>query len=206
MLESDIEPDNIRSYQFKVPEYLMGTNHKKGVLHVEATLCFRFEPIEHNQLAYCPIHIAFGVFRNLVLEDNYEEKYVNKNKEEAKRTKGKGLNLNSADEIAFAESWSQDYYYKPKLLSNAQKMIFNISKKALNEEKCIFKIAVNSRVHKLLQPYEAARYKKPNPFSLVITISEIPFGGNNTWQLYEQLTALNELEPILSADAFAELD
>lgn len=205
VLESEIEPDKIRSYDLEVPEYLLGRERKNGVLHVEATLCFSCDPIAHNHLAYLPIHIAFGVFRNLVLEEYNQTDIVNDDGEIETKIVATGINHNAASNIKFAESWSQDYYFRPKLLSNAQKVVFNISKKALEDEKCKFKISMQCKLHKLLASWQKAAYQHPHPFSLVISIQENPAKGQTTGRLYDELVALNELVAVTDADAFAEL-
>ncbi|MDZ4759432.1 MAG: hypothetical protein SGJ10_15005 [Bacteroidota bacterium] len=69
ILEDDIHPDNIQSYPIQIPKYLIDIDQTSSLLKVKATLCFKFEPLKHHYLAYNPLHISFGVFRNKPLED-----------------------------------------------------------------------------------------------------------------------------------------
>ena len=112
------------------------------------------------------------------------------------------------ENIKFKASWAQDYYYKPKMLSNAQKMSFVISKKELLEETNCFKIAVNSKFHKLLSVNQMLNYSGDNPFSLVITLKENPIKGANTGRLYDELIAINTTEAfaIAGLEGEAELE
>lgn len=199
ILEDSINLEEIKSYELIIPKYLLQVNRKNSVLHVDATLCFKFLPVGHNHLAYCPLHIAFGVFRNLPLEE-----YKQIIEDEKSKTVAVGINDNSTKNYVFNESWSQDYYYKAKMLSNAQKVSFNISKKTLVEEDCKLKIAVNAKLHRLLSPYQKRNYEGAHPFSIVFTIRENPIKGRNTNKLYAELEALNELQAIAVSDLEAE--
>jgi hypothetical protein len=198
ILEDSISPKKIKSYALKLPEYLLNVDRQNGVLHIDATLCFKFKPIPHNQLAYCPIHISFGIFRNLALEEfeiNEDGKQI-----------PIGLNGNTTDNYVFSESWAQDYYYKAKMLSNSQKLSFNISKKVLQEENCTLKIALNAVLHKLLSPAIKENYNMEYPFSIVFSIRENPIKGANTNRLYNELLALNQAEPLIVIDADLEAE
>src|SRR5689334_20986148 len=70
-----------------------------------------------------------------------------------------GINNNETSNFVFSESWSQDYYFKPKMLSNTQKISFSISKKVLLEENCVLKIAVNAKLHKLLSELDKSKLR-----------------------------------------------
>ena len=206
VLESDIEPDKIRSYELIVPDYLLDINRKLGVLHVEATLCFSFVPVAHNQLAYCPLHISFGIFRNLALEASEQQEKTNQNGETVMKSVSTGINNNTVEKIGAGESWSQDYYYRHKLLSNAQKISFNLQKQVLRDENCRLKISLQCKLHRLLPAYQQALYPGPHPFSLVISLSEIPVAKQTTPYLYEQVVDLNDLQIIADGDAIAEVE
>jgi hypothetical protein len=70
----------------------------------------------------------------------------------------------------------------------------------LIEEKRIFKIAVLSKVHKLLNQADATKYNRPQPFSLVITVKENPIKNKNTGRLYNEMLKINALEVINDID------
>ena len=89
-------------------------------------------------MAYCPFHISFGVFRNIDLELNEQD--------ESGKIIKKGLNGGLANYV-FKESWSEDYYFKAKILSNCHKVRFVFSKKDLINDNCKFKIGIRLRFH-----------------------------------------------------------
>ena len=193
VLEDTIIPGEIKSYPIELPEYLLERDRQTGLVAVEATLCFKFEPIKNNQVAYCPLQVAFGIFKNVPLEE-YEMD------EDGRITASLGINDNTTAHYVFSQSWSQDYYYKAKMLSNAQKIRFTISKKVLIEESRIFKIAVLSRLHKLLDPAATAKYNRALSFSLVITVKENPVKRENSGLLYDEMLRINSLEVINDID------
>jgi hypothetical protein len=58
----------------RVPDYLKQVRKDRGLLKFTITLCFSFLPDKDNQLAYCPVFVAFSVFRNatpLEIKDHY---------------------------------------------------------------------------------------------------------------------------------------
>lgn len=196
ILEDAIAPEQIKSFQFTVPQYLLHVDRQNSLLQINATLCFKFNPLKNHQLAYCPIHIAFGVFRDKPLQPT----------DALGNPTYTGLNGNSMVNIKFKESWSQDYYYKSKMLSNSQKLSFTISKKVLQEENCKLKIAVNAKFHKLLNAVQKDTYNVNHPFSLVITIKENPIKNSNTNRLYNDLLAVNNLSALATVDIDLEAE
>jgi len=71
ILEDSIQSGEQKIYPVNFPDYLISTNLGKtnGILKVTATLCFSFLPLQHNQLTYCPLHMAFSVFKNHSSDD-----------------------------------------------------------------------------------------------------------------------------------------
>jgi hypothetical protein len=199
ILEDSILPDSIMSYPILIPQYLLDLNRSNALLKVKATLCFKFEPLKHHYLAYCPLHVAFGVFRNKELEEyGFNEKG---------EKISLGINNNKTSNFVFSESWSQDYYFKAKMLSNTQRINFSISKKVLLEEECVLKIAVNAKLHKLLNELDMSKLKNEKiPFSIVFTIEENTVNKTQTGKLYDELVAINELEAFNTADATLEAE
>lgn len=202
ILEDSIKIQSIQSYVLKIPEYLasLGSSSNKrrtSVLYVDATLCFRFKPLSGNHLAYCPLHIAFGVFKNLPL-DEYESRETPK----GDKTIAVGINGNNTASFSFNQSWSQDYYWKSKMLSNTQKVSFTIFKETIIQENYRLKIAVNAKLHRQISPYKKANYEEnEHPFSIVFTIREKKFGKTpTTGNLYDELTQLNSLEMMAMND------
>ena len=199
ILEDAILPENIMLFPINIPKYLIELNHAKGVLDVKATLCFKFEPLKHHHIAYCPIHLAFGFFKNKELEE-----YI---KDESGKIVPLGINNNKSGAISFSEPWSQDYYYKAKMLSNTQQMSFTVLKKVLIEEDYCLKIAVNAKLHKLLNDLDKSKLKDTQiPFSIVFTIEEKSFQNIHTGRLYDELVSINDLEIINTIDATLEAE
>lgn len=199
ILEDSILPESIKSYPIVIPKYLLDLNRSNALLKVKATLCFKFEPLKHHYLAYCPLHIGFGVFRNKALEEyGFDEKG---------ETISLGINNNKTSNFVFSESWSQDYYFKAKMLSNSQRINFPISKKVLIEEDCVLKIAVNAKLHKLLNELDKSKLRTQSiPFSIVFTIEENTVKNTQSGKLYDELIAENNLEAINTADATLEAE
>ena len=199
ILDDKIEPEEIKSYPIIIPPYLLESNRKNSLLTVKATLCFKFEPLKNHHLAYCPFHVAFGVFRNLPLQEYGRDKLGN--------LISVGINDNKTENFKFAESWSQDYYFKAKMLTNTQKISFSISKKVLEEEKCKLKIVINAKLHKLLSELDKSKLKETAiPFSIVFTIAESPVKKENTNRLYGELIACNNLEALNISEADLEAE
>ncbi|MEZ4991917.1 MAG: S8 family peptidase [Saprospiraceae bacterium] len=178
--EDDITLGHHKVIPIRVPDYLLESN-SKNVLELSATLCFKIDPILDNHLGYCPIHISFGIFRNRQISD----------------MPVKDLKLKSA------ASWSEDYYFKAKLLSNVQKLKVNISKENIRQEENQFRIAVRAKENKILPDRMLDKYRKiSHQFSLVIKIKEL--GKNPSGKLYSEMQAINHLQAI--TDIELEID
>lgn len=194
ILEDQISPGEIKSFPINIPQYLLSVERTNSLLEFNVSLCFSFQPLLNNQIAYCPLNISFGIFKNLPLEAEDE------NGEQI------GLNGNSSSNVKFRQSWSQDYYWKIKLLSNCQKQAFTVSKSNIQNEANTFKLAIKCEVHKLLPNYIKSSYSGQHKFSIVISIKENPIKGENTNQLYNEMIAVNSLELISELEAEAELE
>jgi len=190
ILEDKIENDKIKIYPVHFPQYLieeaLGKNN--SILKCSVTLCFSFKPIQHNQLSYNPIHMAFGFFRDHT---------------------GDQINAKKKDcdsHIKSTLNWSQSGRHKSKPIpySNCQKMNFLIDVKNLTEESCTLKLAVQSRLTAQLLQSDSTHYPVEYPFSLVINIEEN--FKLQTGRLYEELVLINELEVIADASAEAVLE
>jgi hypothetical protein len=191
IIEDNIIPETIKSYSLKFPNYLMELLNKKSIIKIKTTLCFKFNPIYHNQFTYCPIHLAFGYFNDKELDI---------------------INNSEVKDVKLKDSWSQDYYFKRKVLSNVQKTEFNLTKtflkKNINEYgEIVVKIAINSKLHKLLNDIDKVRLKdKAINFSLVISIEELPHKNTYSGKLYEEMKLINNLEVINNLDSDLEAE
>jgi len=190
ILEDSIENDKMKIYPVHFPAYLIekALGRSSGILKCTATLCFSFLPIQHNQLSYNPIHMAFGFFKD------HTGAQIN------------AANKNWDSHIKSTLGWSQNGRdrSKPIPYSNCQKMEFLIDVKNLKKEDCTFKLAVHSKLTAQLLPSDVDRYPTEYPFSLVINIEE-KF-EHHTGRLYDELVLINELEVIADASAEAVLE
>lgn len=184
LIEDTIKPDELKTFSLKLPNYFLGLSKTRGIIDVKATLCFKFKPISRSRLTYCPVHIGFGVFKDKEIAE---------------------MNKMAVKDYKFGPSWSQDYYYKPKMLSNVQTLNFNIPYSALVSENCSFQIAVQCRLHKLLTEAQKQGYKDAHDFSLVITVRDLTSNLNHGNSLYQELINLNELEVLNNLDLDAEV-
>lgn len=213
ILEDSIKPETIKCFSLTLPPYLLELTNTQSIIEFTSTLCFSFSPIIKSQFTYCPIHMAFGFFDNLPLESYKTNKFgeilknINGSPQESY-----GINYNSMNKIKLKNSWSQDYFYKPKVLSNSQKITFKLTKKFLKKNidingNIVVKLAVNCKNHKLLDQLEKSKLSEnPVKFSIVTTIDEIPYKGYSSNRLYEEMKLINNLEIInnLEQDIQAE--
>lgn len=100
-------------------------------------------------------------------------------------------------------SWSEDYYFKAKLLSNVQKVKVNISKENIRQENNQFLLAIRSKANKILPERLQEKYQRmDHNFSVAIKIKEL--GKSPTGRLYSEMHAINELRAITTIDLEAE--
>ena len=188
ILEDVINPGFIKSYSLHIPEYLNDSLKEQSLLTFSSTLCFKFNPKSNNQLLYCPIHIGYTICKNLPLDSDNELK-IN----------GSGstnIKINTTE----AGNWSQDLYYKSKIVSNVQKTKFSVSKTNIVNEENTFKVAINCAFQKLLSEADKEQYNNEIQFSLVINIKQNPKKGEILNDLYDELEAINTLEPIIEIE------
>jgi hypothetical protein len=202
ILEDEIRPDRIKSYDVNIPEYLLRKENASTVLDIKITLCFSFNPVLNNQMAYCPIHIGFGLFKNLPLNATRSVP----DEDGVEILESVGLNGNKTDNIRIknGQSWSEDYYFKMKLLSNTQQLELVYNKADITSNENRFKLAINCLRHKLLSPGQRESYNTAHPFSIVVNVKERPLRGVFAGNLYSELVAINSLEAVADLEAEAE--
>jgi hypothetical protein len=187
LIEDKISPEEFKSYPINFPEYLRleDLGKKRGILKITATLCFSFKPVLNNQLAYCPIHMAFSFYRNQNGEQIQEVERVIKSK----------LKTNL--------SWSQNGRNKtnPVPYSNSQKIEFPVNVNELIDETGTFKLAINCRICPQLLETTIAEYNHPHNFSIAIRIDDNISKPALRGRLYSEMEQINDLDSILSADA-----
>jgi Subtilase family len=188
LLENEIRHKDLIAFPIALPDYLKRVAKTKGLLKVTATLCFSFSPEKDNQLAYCPVFMAFTFFRNKTLEQiktNYKEALLR-------------------------NRWSQDGYAqsKPILYSNVQKINFTISRNDIVDEDGLIKVAVHCMVSPQIKATledRRNRITEFHKFSIAVTIEENQTERNLTNQLYNEIIAINQIENIGTIDLEADL-
>lgn len=190
LLEDEVEPEQVKIFPINFPKYLLEDDlgKKNGILKVTATLCFSFEPLLNNQLAYCPVHIGFNFFKNQT---------------------GQQIQAREGDVKSLLKSdlrWSQSARHvgKPIPYSNTQKISFLVNLQDLINEESTFKLALNCRINPQLLPGTEAPYNKAHAFSLVITIEEKLKEDKLTGKLYSEMLLCNSIENIAGIDLEAE--
>ena len=187
IIEGTILPGEVNIYPIYFPDYLIGLSKNNALLKVNATLCFSVDPLLAHHLAYCPVHISFGLFRN---QDGGD---IQSPEEEIKSKIGAG------------PSWSQNgrYSSKPVPYSNVQKRSYNIGRDLLGDERMTLKLAVNCKVNPQLLPGTESQYVGPFAFSIAITFEENLPESKRSGLLYDEMIASNEIINIAGADGEA---
>jgi len=190
ILEDSIVNESQKIYPINFPNYLITEKlgKRRGILKVTATLCFSFKPLRHNQLSYCPIHLAFCVFKN------HTSDQINAKVDELESKLKAGL------------TWSQSGRHKSKPVpySNSQKLQFNVNVEDLVNEKLTFNLAVQARLSSQILKSELDSYDKEFEFSLVLRIDENLRVPKN--KLYDEIFAVNNLEVLTSLDAEGDIE
>lgn len=213
VIEDVIKADTQQITTIKLPEYLQGKD-KDQVLSVSATLCYKFNPVFENQLAYNPLHIAFKFTKQL--DDDVEESlnisvdnqhsYYSQFYEKSMDHKDKLKVRNKIRGIKASDfSWSEDFFpVNNRLLSNVQKKTFNLQKKDLVKADNTIALLIRATLKdeaidpEFLNSIEA----KQNKFSLVISITEKDPDNENS--LIDKLININTCSNIVELDT--ELD
>jgi hypothetical protein len=175
-----------------------------GLLRFEITVCYSFKPINNNHIAYCPININCGVFKNVPLE-YYEEEKI---KGGRKRKVYKGITGAKKEYYAFNGGWSQyqDGMDKSKMLSNVQNLKFYAKRTdIINEENC-FKIAIGSHFHTLLPEFVTDILPQEYDVSIVIRITDGQNKSDLKGKLYDEIKLINELDVVASSSLEGDLE
>ena len=213
VIEESIKVNCHKGLILKLPQYLkeLSETESKNTLMISATLCYSFNPIFNNSLAYNPVHVSFALFkpvdnglsRSIDIIAGYTSDQKKKNPEEKKVSEWSVKERKFRSDI----NWSEDYSpTESKPFSNTQKLSFNIRIKDLltieNELNLVIRCTTKSNIDQLtLDRIKATEHK----FSLVIRIEEKEIDGNLSGRLYDELQLINTLEAIVVADLEAEV-
>lgn len=192
VVEEEIYPDEMKVIPLNFPAYLTKDDLGKrvGILQLTATLCFSFEPVPNNHLGYCPLQMAFAIYRN-----NSGENILKSENEE-----------NGGVKTKLKKGWSQDNRWKssPIPASNTQKIQFPISVKDLEAENSTFKLAVHCLINS--QVLSTDKYNTTHPFSMAITVEENLNEARQTGKLYAEMLSVNEIDNIARVEGEAEVE
>jgi hypothetical protein len=193
-VEDEISPEEIKIFPINFPAYLteIDLGKTRGLLNITATLCFSFIPVLNNHLGYCPVQIAFSIFRNHTAEEIIKSENEEKGGIRSKLKSG----------------WSQNNRFKSKPIpaANTQKIHFPVSVKDLEEEGSTFKLAIHCLINSQLLPGAADKYDHPHQFSIAVSIEENLPVARQTGRLYSEIIAVNEVENIINIEPEAEAE
>lgn len=187
LIEEEIELKTLTVIPLNFPEYLskQDLGKKNGIVGLSITLCYSFRPILNHQLGYCPLHIAFGMFKNHTAEQiRGAQKKV--------KSKLKGTSM-----------WSQNArdVSKPIPFTNTHKWLLPVNVEDLTNEDNTFKLGVICGLSQQILQNTAGAYKGKHKYSIVITIEETLKEEHLTGQLYDEFSAVNFLVPDMDADS-----
>ena len=211
----------IKSYKvvnINIPEYLINYSKPSFILNIEATLCYKFDPVWGNQLSYNPLHISFN-FANSTINDDpervsqflsnskdpYFEAFYPENLPPVKKAEARAKTLGIKGKL---ESWSEDFYPPAtKPFSNVQAQEIKMTKEEIVKVENQISLAIRC-THKPDLDIKTLDYLLYNEhdFSIVLKISEKPNDELKEYSLYDQLVACNTLEIVGSLEADVEID
>jgi hypothetical protein len=185
IIEDAIDLEEVKVIPLNLPAYIGDSGNR---LKVTLTLAYSFLPVKDNHLNYLPLHISFGLFKPVeadVIGNNDAKDY----------------------RIKSAISWSEDFFgVENRLFSNTQKISFNLQPKDVKELGGVVSLAIRCTGKKEIPETDKAHLKNTShPFSLIITITEIP-EAKASGRLYAELININTVEAIAEAESGAEID
>lgn len=190
LIEEEIELGTLTVIPLNFPEYLskQDLGKKNGIVGLSITLCYSFRPILNHQLGYCPLHIAFGMFKNHTSE----------------QIQGTQEGVNS--KLKGSAMWSQNArnVSKPIPFSNTHKWFLPVNVDDLINEDNTFKLGVICGLSQQILQNATDAYQGKHKYSIVITIEETLKEDYLTGQLYDEFSAVNFLVPDMDADSLQD--
>ncbi len=175
IIEDEIKLEEFKSIQLNLPKYILETQNK---LSITATLCYSFLPVRNNHLAYCPLQITLGCFKN-----NSVTSLANDNIKD--------------NQIKSVVSWSDDFFgVENRVFSNAQKIEFTLSVDKIKELDNSLAIAIKCTGKKEIETVNLSNLKNTqHKFSVVLSVSELPI-NKAEGKLYNEMILINTVEAI----------
>lgn len=216
VIQDTIAISSHKVVNLNLPAYLKEYNKKKHIVELKATLCYKFPPAWNNHLGYNPLHISFNFVRSVaknnplrtaeIVSDRNDRFY----KQHTRNLVGqKEINKARKEVLGIKtklESWSEDFYPpSSKPFSNTQQLLLKITVEELEKIQSQLSIAVRCTYKKdvgrdLVQTLQMSSH----PFSIVLTIGEKENDELGAYDLYDELSACNELESLAAIDLEAE--
>lgn len=217
LLQDTIAVKSYKVVHINIPEYLLNYSKTSYILNVEATLCYKFNPVWGNQLAYNPLHISFN-FANSTIADNperasqflsntedpYFDEYYPAGLDPSKKSEARLKALGIKGKMG---PWSEDFYPPAtKPFSNVQTLEIKINKEEILKVENQICLAIRC-THKLELDNETLNYliDSLHEFSISIRITEKQNSELTEFSLYDELIACNDLEVIGTLDLDGEL-
>lgn len=185
IIEDEIGVGEIIVMPVNLPPGLKQSGNK---LQCKISLCYSFLPVRENQLNYLPLHMSFGLVKNMDVDTIAQS----------------GQDIYG---IKKGFSWSEDHHgIENRIFSNAQSMVYSLQPGDLNNVGDSVAIAVRCLVKKDISvTHLNALEEKSHAFSLVATFKELMENSAESG-LYAQMAAINEVRIIAIGDVSGEAD
>lgn len=192
VIEDLIQFDSYKVINLNIPTYLYNHPNKQKALIINATICYKFDPIFGNSMSYIPLHISFNIGNSMNQND------PKANAEEYSKRRAKDNNDRMAIKSKFS-SWSDDFFpANTKLFSNVQKMKMNLT--AENLQHIDGQMAIIFRCTGRETPALSAQLNIAHPFSFIFTIEEVPSNELAQENLYDEICLNNTVENIVNLE------
>jgi hypothetical protein len=209
----------LKSYKvinLNIPKYLLDYSKSRPLLHLKATLCYKFPPVWNNHLGYNPLHISFNFIKSVKSDDPVNTAAIIADKDhqffnaftsgitdpkEITKAKNEALGIKKV-----IQSWSEDFYPPAtKPFSNTQQLELNINKAEIEKVnrqisvvvRCTYKTDIDRELLVRLQ-------SSAHDFSIAINIEEKPNAELAQFDLYDELVEINNLANLAEIDLEAE--
>ena len=198
--DMDIENEEIKCVNIKLPERLGIGKNKERMLRVSATLCFYAQSIPGNDIVtYNPYHVSFRFLRGDENINNVADslQYVRGELQETKNLKKNRCHIKST-----LETWSDSPLpsYKKRLFSNTQHKVFLLNAGDIITADKYFALAFRC----VTKPNFNIR---PVHFSYAVKMEVVNRRLlDSGFSLYNELSAINTIEVIGNAEAAAEAE
>lgn len=198
--QMDIENEQIKCVNIKLPERLRTGNDREKMLRISATLCFYAQSIPGNDIVtYNPYHVSFKFLRG---DENIRQvannlQYVKGEVHETRDAKNANNHIKSS-----LDKWSESLLpsYKKRLFSNSQHRGFLLNAGDIINVNGNFALAFRC----VTKPNFATT---PVHFSYVVKmeLDNKPLLDSD-FSLYDELRAINTVQAIGTAEAIAEAE